>query len=200
MQKINKNNQMPTNSAKWISKNKKADWKDLPNEYRQEINQQLNEEQHGLCCYCCQSLENKSTSIEHLYCRDRYPKKCFNYDNLLLSCQTSKQCNHAKANKELSLHPLMKECDIEIKINLAGELIAYSTRAEEAIQLLNLNNKKLCYFRKSLLDMISFTFDPSQTHSPPISILDKNTLQLILNGLGNTSQYHELKYIINKLT
>ncbi|MFO1383395.1 MAG: hypothetical protein U1E92_08135, partial [Moraxella osloensis] len=118
--------------------------------------------------------------------------------NLLLSCKTPKQCDNAKGNQELDLNPLMIECDIEIKINLAGELESKSTRAEQAITILNLNNPTLCNKRKAKIDMISFTFDPSSADIP-IKIMDRENLDTILQAFSDTVEYQEFQYILRKL-
>lgn len=200
MQYIDKKLSMPCEVETWIAKSKPKQWV-LSQEYYEGykvLREQLRQEQHGLCCYCCQALEEKAT-IEHLKSRDKYPKLTFEYTNLLLSCQTSKQCDSAKGNQELDLTPLMVECDKEIKINLAGELESKSEKAEQAITTLNLNNPTLCNKRKAKIDTISFTFDPN-SNEIPIDIMDKDTLTMILQSFSDTPAYQELQYILKKLS
>lgn len=200
MQYIDKQLSMPVEVETWVKKNKPKGW-NLSQDYREgyeTLREQLRKEQHGLCCYCCQTLQTHVT-IEHLESRDSYPKLTFDYDNLLLSCQTSKQCDNAKSNQDLELTPLMTECDDEIKINLAGELTGKTDRANQAITLLNLNNAMLCNKRKSKIDMMIFTFDLTQSSLPPIDILDRETLNFILEDLGDTPEYYEFDYLLKKL-
>ena len=200
MQRINKSGEMPKVTEKVFTKSKGKKWGDIPYEVTRPLREQLFTEQHGLCCYCCQNLTGKKTHIEHLYSRQNHPKRTFDYENLLLSCDTPKQCDNAKGNHELPLHPLMDECDNEIKLNIAGELISITDRATQAIEILNLNRRQVNYWRKGLIDMVSFTFDPMQSYSPPIGIQDPDNLTLIIESMRDTPQYHELKYILNKLS
>jgi hypothetical protein len=94
----------------------------------------------------------------------------------------------------------MNECDEEIKLNLAGELVSLTERAEQAIEILNLNNRKINDQRRGLIDIVSFTFDPNQAYGPPIGIQDLQTLTIIIEDMKESPKYHELKYILNKLT
>lgn len=200
MQKIDKLGSMPVETAKGFRKYKTENWGNIPESVKSPLRQQLYDEQRGVCCYCCKSLGNGNTTIEHLQSRNDYPNQCFNYDNLLLSCSKSKQCDNAKGSQELPLTPLMDECDNEIKLNLAGELEAESKRGIQSIEILNLNNRQTCYWRKGLIDMISFVFDPATLNSPPIDIQDLETLNLMLDDYTDLSQKCELEYIIKKLT
>ena len=152
MQYIDKQLSMPTVVEKWIRKYQPKTWtlsKDNHDGYVL-LKEQLRQEQKGLCCYCCQILETEAT-VEHLKSRDKYPKLTYDYGNLLLSCQQSKQCDNAKGNKELDLTPLMIECDAEIMLKVNGELNPKSKRAQQAIDLLNLNNADLCQRRERLI-------------------------------------------------
>lgn len=199
MQFISKKLSMPVQVEDWVKNEKPNGWtlgKDYKDGY-DILREQLRPEQKNLCCYCCQALETQVT-IEHVKSRNLYPALTYDYNNLLLSCKTPKQCDNAKGNQELDLNPLMIECDIEIKINLAGELIANTDRAKEAITILNLNNETLCGKRRRMIDTIKFTFDPTKL-VPPVAILDKATLTIMLDSLGNTPQYHALLYILKKL-
>lgn len=200
MQKIDKTGKLPEQSEKGFKKHKNSKWSDIPEEVKTPLREELFLEQGGLCCYCCQKLKLEWSHIEHVQCRQDYPKKRFDYDNLLLSCSTPKQCDNAKGNQELSLTPLMKECDNEIKLNLAGELISGSKRADEAIDILKLNNRQIRLWRKNLVDAISFVFDPNQSYGPPIGIQDRKTLDLIMGNYSDLYQKRELEYIIKKLT
>jgi len=200
MQKIDKLGSIPPETVNGFKKYKTKNWGNIPESIKAPLRQQLYDEQHGVCCYCCKSLDKENTTIEHLQSRNDYPHKCFDYDNLLLSCRTPKQCDNAKGSQELPLTPLMNECESEINLNLAGELDSDSKRGVESIEILNLNNRQICSWRKSLIDTISFVFDPTQSSIPPIGIQDLETLELILNSYPDLNQKHELEYIVKKLT
>lgn len=200
MQKIDKSDSMPLEIAKSFKKYKTEKWGEIPEAVKAPLRRKLYAEQRGVCCYCCKSLGNENTTIEHLKSRNDYPHKCFDYDNLLLSCRTAKQCDNAKGSQELPLTPLMDECENEINLNLAGELESDSERGIESIAILKLNNRQIRSWRKSLIDTISFVFDPAQSNSPPIGIQDPETLKLMLDSYHDSSQKHELEYIVKKLT
>ena len=134
MQKIDKLGSIPLETAKGFRKYKTENWGSIPEDVKAPMRQQLYDEQHGVCCYCCKSLGKESTTIEHLQSRNDYPHKCFDYDNLLLSCRTPKQCDNAKGSQKLPLTPLMDECESEINLNLAGELDSDSERGVESIE------------------------------------------------------------------
>lgn len=201
MQKIHKSGQMPVETAKWIRKNKTATW-NLPTDEKLLLKSQLLNEQNSICCYCGSALSIHGSHIEHIKCQDKYPNLRFDYANLLVSCNghNAKHCGHKKGNADLPIDPLMDECDSEIKLNLAGELEAnHSDDASHSINILNLNDRRLRSLRKSKIDMIRFTFDPN-AYDTPISVLDKETLDLILEDLRDTPEYYELKYIVGKIT
>lgn len=198
MQYIHKKLNMPENVQKWIDKTKPSTWnlsQDNQDAYI-ELREQLRQEQNGLCCYCCEPLKAYAT-IEHVKCRDKYPKLTFSYENLLLSCQTLKQCDNAKGNQELPLTPLMIECDSEIKLNLAGELEGKTDRANQAINILNLNNRKLCDKRKRLIDIIFTAYDPKSINTPR-QILTKDEINLLLEVVFNNSSDIHIQYILRK--
>lgn len=200
MQYIDKQQKMPVEIEKWVSKKtNKTEW-DLGEKFYEGykiLREQLRAEQHGICCYCCQSLQEKA-EIDHVLDRKKHPSKAYDYANLLLSCKTPNQCNNAKGHQPLDLTPLMTECDTEIKINLAGELLGNSDRANQAIKTLNLNNDKLCRKRQRKINDISFTFDPEQPDYP-IAILDHETLDLMLQSFGRTPEYYEFQHLLKKL-
>lgn len=204
MQYIDKKLTMPDTVQAWIDTENPQEWREL-SYYNKEthyktLREQLRQEQKGLCCYCCQILAEKVT-IEHLKPRNPYKDLTFKYENLLLSCKPNpkigepKQCDKAKDNDELDLTPLMKECDIEIRLNLNGELEWTTDRAEHAITLLNLNNQDLRKRRQDLIDNLHkwvLEFDLE---------LDKESLMLLMDSINNISpQAKELYfYILNKL-
>lgn len=201
MQYIDKRLTMPIDVEKWVKKTKPTEWKLFSQQNYDGykiLREQLRLEQHGICCYCCQTLQEKA-EIDHLQSRKNNHDVMYDYPNLLLSCKTSNQCNNAKGHQELPLTPLMQDCDSEIKINLAGELTASTPRASRAIDILKLNNANLCRKRQRKIDEIKFTFDPSKSDYP-IDILDQATLKLIIESLGNTPEYYEFQYLLKKLT
>ena len=200
MQKIDKLGKMPEESVKGFKSYKSEQWGQIPEELKTVLREQLSQEQNGLCCYCCQIIDDKTTHIEHLQCRQDYPQKCFDYENLLLSCSTRKQCDNAKGSQALPLTPLMSECDSEIKLNLVGELESESERGKQAIAILNLNSRKACQHRKDLFTMMSEVFGYDLPYKPPIEIKNEDALEILLTFLPDIGQKSELRYIVKKLT
>lgn len=189
MQYIDKQLSMPTVVEKWIRKYQPKTWtlsKDNHDGYVL-LKEQLRQEQKGLCCYCCQILEDKAT-VEHLKSRDKYPKLTYDYGNLLLSCQQSKQCDNAKGNDELDLTPLMIECDAEITLKVNGELNPKSERAEQAINLLNLNNADLRQRRERLIGDL-FRMDNK---------LNQKNLESMFKDM-DIEKAERYRYVLNKL-
>lgn len=164
---------MPTDVENWIKKNKPKTW-ELGKDYHDGyvlLREQLRQEQKGLCCYCCQILETQAT-IEHLKSRSKFPKLTFDYQNLLLSCQESNQCDNAKGNDELDLTPLMVECNTEIALKTNGELKPDDDR-ERA--------------KQAIKDLFNIDKD-----------LNKENLELIFAFMDN-EQAEFYRYILNKL-
>lgn len=201
MQYIDKKLTMPNTVQAWIDTVNPQAWNELSyhNKVHYEtLRDQLRQEQKGLCCYCCQILA-KQVTIEHVKARKNFPNLTFDYGNLLLSCKPNPkigepiQCDKAKENHELDLTPLMKECDIEIKLNLNGELEWTTDRAKHAITLLNLNNKNLCKRRQDLIDNL---YDKLLDLDLDFNLLN---IGLVINAIGNTSQAELYRYIYRKL-
>ena len=205
MQKINKTGSMPTITAKWVKKNNSLNWGYLPFDERQALREQLYAEQNGLCCYCCKKITTNSNdvSVEHLQDKHQHPKLQFTYENLLLSCISTKHCNQTKQSKEIKVHPLHIDCDDSIKMNpLSAQLIRdkHKKDADESIDILKLNHNELINHRTNLIKLV-------QTYLPAFAICD-DIYQLKANSTFKDSflesvkdfpQYRELEYIVNKL-
>ncbi len=190
--------QAPQVFLQWKKKNAKQAWKNVPPTIKAPLREELGKEQHGLCCYCCKPLKEDNQHIEHLNCRDTYPKQQLDYDNLLLSCSVKKQCGDAKANKDIDLHPLMSECETEITLNLAGELEGQSERAKQAIEVLVLNNRQLVSYRKSKIHSMRFAFDLRKPQRP-VTIRDMKLIKAMMLSMDKSEQV-ELEYFLKKLT
>lgn len=84
-----------------------------------------------------------------------------------------------------------EECDIEIRLNLNGELECTTDRAEHAIHFLNLNNQELSYRRKQIVNTLKQ--------------YDDDDLELMLLSLSSSLddtkvlQTNLYRYILNKL-
>ncbi len=202
MQKINKTSSLPQIMVEWIAKNKGANWQDLPYNEKQALREVLHAEQYGLCCYCCFSITTKHTevSIEHLADKHQNRSLQFDYHNLLLSCTATKHCNSAKKSKTIVIHPLHDDCDESIKMNeLSAQLIGKKNtiEAEQSIKDLELNHLDLVHRRQKMIEMLEhYGIDVYTIQDDP----ELKELALDDAYIKQSPLYHELKYIINKLT
>jgi uncharacterized protein (TIGR02646 family) len=133
-------------------------------------------EQGYICCYCQRGLEgnnsneNLSTSVyEHLFPKDIYPSKMFNYDNLLTSCEGGKKsdepyetrpkwCDYHKHDEEILISPLNQNCEGEFEyiINFSEKetqilVQGVSDKSNKTIEVLNLNVPQLKNLRGAVI-------------------------------------------------
>lgn len=48
------------------------------------------EEQYNLCAYCEREIDENNTHIEHIKPKSGYLNRCFDYNNLIASCEGDK--------------------------------------------------------------------------------------------------------------
>jgi uncharacterized protein (TIGR02646 family) len=122
------------------------------------LRENLLQEQGYLCCYCQQkiALENQTMTVEHLVPRVTNGTLLFEYNNLLASCLGGKQdideatqqkyCDNHRSSKHLDITPLQIDCNQHfdyIEIEDGIKIIGLSDKAENVIEILNLNAPKL---------------------------------------------------------
>lgn len=175
-----------------LSEQKKSVWEKLSGEIKQNVKLSLLEEQGFICCYCQRKIElDTNTIIEHFIARDIEPIKMFDYDNIFACCdggdsdrevekqkgvkkseKTPLYCDRKKDDNLLKITPLDINCEthffyrfnysLDDKPNV--EITHLSNDGEEAIRVLNLNNKKL---RKMRGDWIAYLiFDENNNLIP----------------------------------
>ena len=157
MLKINKKSE-PAEFTKYKSKNKIINWDSFNAEIKQVLKQYLLEEQENSCCpYCEIEINLENSQIEHIKPKDKFPKLLAEYDNLLACCLESKRCGNSKANKwdELFINPVIENpedyFEYDIKTGEITPIFKEGNRYEKAkytIDLLNLNDNRLCDMRK----------------------------------------------------
>ncbi len=157
---------------------------DLEHAERVAIRQACTAEQMHLCAYCCAyvSGDREDTMNEHLMCRDQHPGRSLDFDNIVASCKTPRQCDAAKGNKPIALTPLMAECENELVFLVSGRVEGRTPRAVETITTLNLgdherNNKKLVEKRKVLSQALL------QREGPLSPLDDDELLQMVIDDL-----------------
>jgi uncharacterized protein (TIGR02646 family) len=144
----------------WKKRHRAKKYEDLDDATRRAIRTCLMDEQHGLCAFCCQALASiEHCHNEHLQAQAKHNARTLDYDNLVASCNTKRQCGDAHGSQALPLTPLMPACETELRFTLSGRVEATTERAKEAIRVLNLgdkegNNKALIEKRKQLIDAL----------------------------------------------
>lgn len=188
MRKISKSNE-PTELTAWKRKNRNARYTDLQNDKegiaaRQAINQQNIKDQFGLCAYCCKRINEDNSVNEHLVPRDKNHRLELDFNNIVASCNSAKQCDDAHGNQLLPLTPLMVECEAELQFLLSGIVEGKTDRANRIIEILNLNNNSLTQSRKQYIYGLLLTegLPPEEL----LDIKDKELLAMLINVFQNT--------------
>ncbi len=80
-------------------------WKKLKKVCKSLIRQQMLEEQQYLCAYCERKIENETDAhIEHIKPKSFYLEKCFDYNNLIVSCNGNQCSNVNQEDYEDNIH------------------------------------------------------------------------------------------------
>ncbi|ABK42534.1 hypothetical protein Mmc1_0005 [Magnetococcus marinus MC-1] len=138
--------------------------------HKDDVAKQLKLLQDGLCAYCQVSLDTElGYHIDHIQPKGPNPKQTFVWHNLVLSCIASGSqgavsgklsCGHAKGNQALpkDMDPTHPDCESLFTYTLSGKVEPNPDRPPEqvedikkAIELLNLNNKRLVRERAEML-------------------------------------------------
>lgn len=142
-------------------KTKPKNWSDYDYDIKRKLKSFMFENEQGyVCVYCETKLDLENSQIEHIKPKDKFPKILDDYSNYLVSCINSKCCGQYKGSKwdEKFINPTLENpfdyltYDMmtgEIK-PIAKEGIRYE-KAERTIEILNLNNKRLCGARKKFI-------------------------------------------------
>jgi len=150
------------------SKNKIINWDSFSTEIKQILKQYLLEEQENRCCpYCEIEINLYNSQIEHIKPKDKFPRLLTSYDNLIACCIESKRCGNSKANKwdKLFINPVIENPEDYFEYNIkTGEIISIFKdgekyeKAKYTIDLLNLNDNRLCEIRKRyIFEFLSYS-------------------------------------------
>ena len=139
-------------------KNKGKDYISLPTTEKDDIRSACAAEQFYLCAYCCKPISGtiKDCMNEHVVARDIAPNRSLDFDNIVASCITSKQCDNAHGSQPLPLTPFDIECETDLKFKLSGRVEGMTSDAQETIRVLNLDNKSLVAQRKNFINSMLF--------------------------------------------
>ena len=167
MLKVNKKSE-PEEFTKYKSKNKIINWDSFTAEIKQVLKQYLLEEQENRCCpYCEMEINLNDSQIEHIKPKDKFPELLIDYKNLIICCLESRRCGNSKANKwdELFINPVTENPEDYFKYDIkTGKIIPIFKekekfeKAEYTINLLNLNDNRLCEIRKKyIFEFLSYS-------------------------------------------
>ena len=123
------------------------------------LKRELIREQRGICCYCCNSISQRNSHIEHFRPKGRaeYKNLTLAYENLHASCQgiydSKETCGHNKHgdfDENLMISPLDKNCGEEFTYNEFGEITPFQERdrAKYTIEVLHLDDERLTKARE----------------------------------------------------
>ena len=157
MLKVNKKSE-PAEFTKYKSKNKIINWDSFTAEIKQVLKQYLLEEQENSCCpYCEIEINLENSHIEHIKPKNTFPNLLANYSNFIACCLTKKRCGDSKASNwnELFVNPVTENPEDYFEYNIkTGKIIPIfkdgekNKKANYTIELLKLNDNRLCDIRK----------------------------------------------------
>lgn len=150
---------------------------------RIDIRRSCLEDQYYLCAYCSDRIELNSCHNEHII-----PQGSLNgenltleYSNIVASCQSKNHCGHKKDKQIINLSPLDRNCENNIVYQLNGKMTHVTPAAQQTINVLNLRNSGLVYKRKSVIDLVLFTYVDDLID---LDIENKEYLEDVINELS----------------
>ena len=188
MRKIEKGNE-PGSLRAFKRTNPHCRYDDLTDVERRDIRRACTQEQYFLCAYCCQTIsgESKDTMNEHVEAQNLAPNRTVDFNNIVASCKSPRQCDSAHKSQALDLTPMMAECETELRFMLSGRVEGKTLRATETIRVLNLgdkeeNNKALIEKRKSLVGAL--IWGKSGSGPEDLAFEDPEILEMLIDDLS----------------
>jgi uncharacterized protein (TIGR02646 family) len=150
---------------------------------KDNLRQVLLSDQGYICCYCGQTIDTKSSTIEHVKCRDNNPSLQLCFENLLCSCKGGSDkrvhtpvyplhCGDSKKNKCIEITPLDIDCEDKFNYDEDGVILGIENKAQSTIDILNLNNAKLKHKRKYAIQSYKWLIDSDVDWSEEIEQLN----------------------------
>lgn len=168
-----------------------ASYKKLPSYVKDDIRDNLLNEQGGLCCYCGKSIYLPDVIIEHFLPEGEkyYPHLQLEYTNMLLSCKGGQDerrdkilyenrryplsCDAKKECREIKISPTDASCEQQFEYDEDGNIYGINADAQKAIQVLGLNNAVLRNSRKSAIEAYTeLSFDSDEEWYAEIDYLE----------------------------
>jgi uncharacterized protein (TIGR02646 family) len=151
-----------------VPTNPKSSWQNFDG--KQELKENLKAIQNGLCAYCEIRVDTSiGNHLEHIESKSLNPHKTCEYKNIVCSCIKDSlfdsedtnpvSCGHAKKSQIIDIKPTDVDCDKYFDFDLFGKVVPNNTltsdekqKAQNTIDTLNLNCKRLKRQRESVLD------------------------------------------------
>lgn len=195
MRKIDKGPE-PDFLRNWKRDNPGGNYNDFANENdgeeRRKLNRRNIDEQFAICAYCCKRIDEKNSMNEHVEARQIAPHRQLDFANIVASCTTRNQCDDAHKAQPLPLTPLMDACEVELKFFLSGKVEGLSDRAQEAVRVLNLDNRNLRGCRKQAVDALLYAvgLDPNEND---VDLLDDDLIDIAIEDLKSANEEQVLQ-------
>jgi uncharacterized protein (TIGR02646 family) len=194
MRRINKGGE-PNSLTVFKVNNPTLGYSDLNNgneSIRVDIRTSCIVEQFFLCAYCCNRITLDSSHNEHIVSQNSIIGRTLTLDfnNIVASCESKKNCGHKKANDIIALTPLMNECETEIIYQLNGKMRHTTPRAQSTINTLYLRNNALVNTRKQIIDLVLFEYVDDITN---LILEDDYYLQLIIDEISQPDNQGKLE-------
>lgn len=171
----------------WKLQNPNGTYKKMSSTIKQDIRLECAKQQFYLCAYCCRAISGNNSDCmnEHVVARKLDPSRELDFTNIVASCIEEEQCDKAHGCQPLLLTPFDDECETEINFKLSGEAIGVTHRANQTIDVLNLNKRALIEERKQVIALL--LIDDEDLNTDNITY-DGNFVQNIINELNRPSQ------------
>ena len=152
-----------------------------------------NEQKIGNKSYCpyCEMIlssenndlkEDKECHIEHIKPKSKFANLTFDYRNFLTSCSENKTCGNKKQStwdNKLFINPVEENPEEYFSYSIrTGKIIPKKEigleyeKAIKTIEILNLNENKLCDYRKSYINQILNSIKNSRNNDEKIEIIN----------------------------
>ncbi|MEG4444141.1 retron system putative HNH endonuclease [Microcoleus sp. AT9_B5] len=159
----------PQNFSDWKATQKSLgvnyDYKYLSNPEKAAVHISLLSEQGYICCYCCRSVEQIDSHIEHLAPQSKTDSELsVEYTNMLAFCGRGpdwpEYCGNKKQNLAIGVSPLQANCEEFFDYSSTGEILptannlAHQKDAQTTIKVLGLNHYDLTQGRIQALEAL----------------------------------------------
>ena len=156
-----------------------ARYDDLPPTVKQDVRDNLLQEQGHVCCYCMSRIKRLSTKvdsnsmkIEHWHCQSEYPKEQLEYRNMLAACHgneghsfDAQHCDTRKGNSDLIFNPADPHRDIESQLKYLGDGTIQSTDTAFNGQINDVLNLNLPWLKLNREEVVKAVEQALNTHA-----------------------------------